>query len=158
MSSHAAPVQPQNAIARPGRWTVDPTQSTAVRAMRRGITAANAMLIATPEYNASLSGQLKNALDWASRPSAQSGLGGKPVAVIGAGPSRFGAVWAQAEARTVLSAAGARVIASELALPHAPEQFDANDGLVDPQVADRLGQLLHELAGVVQASEEARAA
>src|SRR5438445_7949550 len=69
----------------------------AVRELREAIRAADAVLIATPEYNHSLPGQLKNALDWASRPAGQSALSGKPAAVIGASKSMFGAVWAQAE-------------------------------------------------------------
>ena len=69
----------------------------AVRELREAIRAADAVLIATPEYNHSLPGQLKNALDWASRPAGQSSLTGKPAAAIGASKSMFGAVWAQAE-------------------------------------------------------------
>jgi chromate reductase len=74
----------------------------AVRGLRDAIESADALLIATPEYNASIPGQLKNALDWASRPFATNVLRGKPVAVIGASTGPFGAVWAQAELRKVL--------------------------------------------------------
>jgi chromate reductase len=75
----------------------------AVVALREAIARADALLIATPQYNASLPGQLKNALDWASRPYESNVLRGKPVAVIGASPSPSGAARSQAEARTVLA-------------------------------------------------------
>jgi chromate reductase, NAD(P)H dehydrogenase (quinone) len=68
----------------------------AVRELREAILAADAVLVATPEYNHSIPGVLKNALDWASRPAGQSALSGKPAAAIGASTGMFGAVWAQA--------------------------------------------------------------
>ena len=74
----------------------------AVARLRAAIADADAVLISTPEYNHSLPGQLKNALDWASRPLAQNVFRGKPAAVIGASTGMFGAVWAQAEGRKVL--------------------------------------------------------
>ena len=86
----------------------------AVARLRRAVARADAILIATPEYNSSLPGQLKNALDWLSRPYASNPLRDKPVAVIGASAGMFGAVWAQAETRRVLSAIGARVLDREL--------------------------------------------
>ncbi len=82
----------------------------AVQRLRDAVAGADAILISTPEYNASLPGQLKNALDWVSRPVATNPARNKPAAVIGASTSLFGAVWAQAEARKVLGAMGARVI------------------------------------------------
>jgi chromate reductase, NAD(P)H dehydrogenase (quinone) len=81
----------------------------AVARLRAAIAGADALLIATPEYNSSIPGQLKNALDWASRPIASSVLRNKPVAVVGASTGAFGAVWAQAELRKVLGATGAGV-------------------------------------------------
>ncbi len=69
----------------------------AVARLRRTIAAVDGVLIATPEYNGSIPGVLKNALDWASRPVSGSALRGKPIAVIGASTGLFGAVWAQAE-------------------------------------------------------------
>ena len=92
----------------------------AVRELREAILAADAVLIATPEYNHSIPGQLKNALDWASRPAGQSALNGKPAAAIGASKSMFGGVWAQAELRKVLAAMGGRVIEAELGSPPRP--------------------------------------
>ena len=82
--------------------------------LREAIREADAVLIATPEYNHSIPGQLKNALDWASRPAGQSALSGTPAAAIGASTGMFGAVWAQAETRKVLGALGGRVVEAEL--------------------------------------------
>jgi len=81
----------------------------AVAALRRAVADADAILFATPEYNSSIPGVLKNALDWVSRPVATNSLRNKPVAVVGASTGAFGAVWAQAELRKVLAAIGARV-------------------------------------------------
>ncbi len=95
----------------------------AVRELREAIAAADAVLISTPEYNASIPGQLKNALDWASRPFPDNALRGKPVAVVGASTTMFGAVWAQAELRKVLGAIGARVIDRDLPVAAAHQAF-----------------------------------
>lgn len=101
--------------------------AAAVLELREAIAQADAVLIATPQYNASLPGQLKNALDWVSRPYARNALRGKPVAVIGASPSPAGAARAQSEARVVLRAIGAEVLDAELAVARVSEQFD-DDG------------------------------
>ena len=82
----------------------------AVAALSAAIADADALLIATPEYNGSIPGALKNALDWVSRPVATTPLRGKPAAVVGASTGLFGAVWAQAELRKVLATIGARVV------------------------------------------------
>jgi chromate reductase len=112
---------------------------------------ADAVLIATPEYNSSIPGVLKNALDWLSRPLIESPLRNKPAAVIGASTSMFGAVWSQAETRKVLAAIGARVLDRELAVPQADEQFDARGRIVEPEVERELGGILLELVQAVQA-------
>jgi len=98
----------------------------AVRELREAIRGADAVLVATPEYNHSIPGQLKNALDWASRPAGQSALNGKPAAVIGASTGMFGAVWAQAETRKVLRALGGRVVEMELPVAEADRQLEAD--------------------------------
>ena len=120
----------------------------AVRRLRAALGAADAVLISTPEYNASLPGALKDALDWASRPFPDNCLRGKPVAVIGASTSLFGAVWAQAELRKVLATIGARVIDRELPVPRAQEAFDSSGALGDPQqqavLADIVAALVAE--------------
>jgi chromate reductase len=92
----------------------------------------------TPEYNASLPGQLENAFDWVSRPSDTNVLRGKSVAVIGASPSTRGTARAQADARKILSAIGSLVIEDGLGVPHAHRQFDSLDRLVDRELSDRL--------------------
>jgi chromate reductase len=92
-----------------------------VNHLKERIAAADVVLFATPEYNHSIPGHLKNALDWVSRPLADTPLRGKPVAVIGASTGMFGAVWAQAELRKVLAAIGARVLDRELPVPMADE-------------------------------------
>ena len=111
--------------------------------------AADAVLIATPEYNSSIPGQLKNALDWASRPFPDNALRNKPVAVIGASTGMFGAVWAQAEVRKVLGATGARVVDVELPVAGAEEAF-AGDRLADEELHERLAQILTELVEAVE--------
>ena len=104
---------------------LDPPAS--VEALKRAVQNADAVLIATPEYNSSIPGALKNALDWASRPLATNAFRNKPVAVIGASTGAFGAVWAQAELRKVLGAMGARVAEVELAVGHAHERLGDED-------------------------------
>src|SRR5437868_10751290 len=106
----------------------------AVAHLRAAIAGADAILIATPEYNSSVPGQLKNAIDWASRPLATNPLRNKPVAVVGASKGAFGAVWAQAELRKVLAAIGARVVEGEVAFGHAHERFDESGRLTEPNL------------------------
>ena len=117
----------------------------AVAALQRALADADALLIATPEYNGSIPGVLKNAVDWASRPVVSTPLRGKPAAVIGASTSLFGAVWAQAELRKVLATAGARVVDRELPVPQAEEAL-GEDGLpVDREAREQLQATLDEL-------------
>jgi chromate reductase len=127
----------------------------AVRRLWAEVDAADGVLIATPEYNHSIPGQLKNALDWLSRPLADSPLRNKPAAVVGASTGMFGAVWAQAEARKVLGAIGARVIDTEVPVPTAHEQFGDDGRLADFDVERALSDVLGELAGAVRAREAA---
>jgi chromate reductase len=119
----------------------------AVEAFRDLVREADAVFFATPEYNSSIPGALKNALDWASRPLATNVFRGKPVAVVGSSTGAFGAVWAAAELRKVLAAMGARVTAAELAVPHAHEGPDVREGL-----RDALDTLLAELSPVSAAA------
>ena len=134
------------------------TPAREVNEWRAAIDAADAVLFATPEYNFSVPGQLKNALDWASRPKSKAALLNKPVAVVGASKSMFGALWAQAELRKVLSASGARVLDAELAVATAHEAFD-EDSLIDAELADALGTVVKDLIDVArERSEPARLA
>jgi chromate reductase len=117
----------------------------AVAHWRDAIARADAILFATPEYNSSIPGQLKNAVDWASRPISEPALRNKPVAVIGASTGSFGAVWAQAELRKVLGSAGARVIDRELPIASARDAFTADATLKDDDVVLELEGILVEL-------------
>jgi chromate reductase len=126
-----------------------------VRDLREAVRDADAVLIATPEYNHSIPGQLKNALDWVSRPAGRSALGGKPAAVVGASTGMFGAVWAQAELRKVLGALGGRVIEAELPIAHAAELRHGDRLELPPDQSEQLAEILAEL---VAAAEPAGAA
>jgi chromate reductase len=95
-----------------------------VRRLRQDWSAADAILFATPEYNGSVPGGLKNAVDWASRPRTEAALMNKTVAVIGASTGRFGALWAQQDLRRILGIAGARVVGDELPVARAQDGFD----------------------------------
>lgn len=117
-----------------------------VTALRHELSIADAVLISTPEYNASVPGALKNALDWASRPFPGNALRGKPVAVIGASQGIFGAVWAQADLRRILQAIGADVDDHGLAVGRAHEAFTAEGRLRDPQHAATLRAIVNGLA------------
>ncbi len=120
-------------------------QSEPVLDLKRRIAAADAVIFATPEYNHSIPGQLKNALDWVSRPLAETPLKKKPVAVIGASTGMFGAVWAQAELRKVLGAIGAHVIDRELPVPMADEIVSDPEKLEESGTHSLIVGLLAEL-------------
>src|SRR3954449_1036705 len=128
----------------------DNSQVQPVLDLKERIAAADAVLFATPEYNHSIPGHLKNALDWVSRPLADTPLKGKPVAVIGASTGMFGAVWAQAELRKVLGSAGGRVTDVELAVGHAHEPLDAAGHPTDPPQAEALRDAVGVLLGELQ--------
>jgi chromate reductase len=130
----------------------------AVARFRQAIAGADAVLFATPEYNSSIPGVLKNAVDWASRPPATNVLRNKPVAVIGASTGMFGAVWAQAELRKVLAAAGARVTEVELALGHAHERLDPAGHLVEPAEEEALRDSVRVLLGELESVGELESA
>jgi chromate reductase len=118
-----------------------------VSRLRSAIAQADAVLFATPEYNTTMPGQIKQVVDWASRPyGAGSALWGKPVAAIGASVTDYGAMWAQDHLRKALGLAGARVLPTELAVARAPELFDGHGNLVDAETRDRLAELVQRLA------------
>jgi chromate reductase, NAD(P)H dehydrogenase (quinone) len=122
----------------------------AVQKLREAIRDADAVLIATPEYNHSIPGQLKNALDWASRPAGQSALNGKPAATIGASTGMFGAVWAQAELRKVLGAMGGRVLEAELPVSHAADLHRSDRLELPPEQSEHLEEILSELVAAAE--------
>lgn len=120
-----------------------PAAPTTVTALRELVRDVDAVFIATPEYNSSIPGALKNALDWASRPLATNAFRNKPVAVISSSAGAFGGVWAAAELRKVLGAMGARVTDVELAVGHA-----------STDVADDVRQSLREGLDLLLAEAE----
>jgi len=118
-----------------------------VQRLREAWAGADAILFATPEYNGSVPGGLKNAVDWASRPPEQAALRNRTVAVIGTSTGQFGALWAQNDLRRILGIAGARVVGEALAVPRAQDGFSEQ---VRDQLHDVL-QLLAEAAAPVDA-------
>ena len=116
-----------------------------VEAFRSLVREADAVFFATPEYNSSIPGALKNALDWASRPLATNAFRNKPVAVIGASAGAFGGVWAAAELRKVLAAMGARVTEVEMAVGHAHDKLDDAGELADDDIRNGLREALETL-------------
>ena len=92
---------------------------------RSAVRESDLVVFATPEYNTTIPGQLKNAVDWASRPfGPDAALWNVPVAVMGASSTAYGAVWSQDHLRKALAKAGARVLGCDLAVPFAPTAFD----------------------------------
>jgi chromate reductase len=125
----------------------------AVAELMSAIAEADAVLFATPEYNASIPGALKNALDWVSRPIATTPLKAKPTAVIGASTGLFGAVWAQAELRKVLSTIGAQVVDRELPIGQVDEAL-GDDGLpLERDAVESLSATLDELLELADAAQ-----
>ena len=132
---------------------VDPAPP-GVAHLRTTIADADAVLFATPEYNSSIPGVLKNGLDWVSRPLMTNSLRFKPAAVCGASTGAFGAVWAQAELRKVLAAMGARVVEGEVPVGHAPARFDESRRLVDEEIRRQLAELVDSLVDAVADREQ----
>jgi chromate reductase, NAD(P)H dehydrogenase (quinone) len=128
----------------------------AVEALRDAMREADAVLVATPEYNSSIPGALKNALDWASRPAGESALMGTPAAVIGASTGMFGAVWAQAETRKVLGALGGRVLEREFPFPRAQDVYEDGELKLTPEQSSALNELVRELIASAEEAAEAR--
>jgi chromate reductase len=110
------------------------------------IARADGVFFVTPEYNSSIPGVLKNALDWVSRPIATNAMRNKPVSVIGASTGGFGAVWSQAELRKVLGAMGARVVDGEVAVGHAMDRFDSLGRLNDSNLEEQVREVVRQLS------------
>jgi chromate reductase, NAD(P)H dehydrogenase (quinone) len=119
-----------------------------IRRLREDWGSADAILFATPEYNGSVPGGLKNAIDWASRPTTDAALRNRTVAVVGASQGQFGALWAQQDLRRILGIAGARVVGEPVPVSRVHEGYDesAIDGIRDV------------LEALVQAADPAEAA
>ena len=124
----------------------------AVARLRAAVAGADGVLFTTPEYNSSIPGALKNALDWVSRPVATNAMRNKPVAVIGASTGGFGAVWAQADLRKVLATMGGRVVEGEVAVGHAMNRFDSLGRLDDPNLAEQVREVISVLLAEADAT------
>jgi chromate reductase len=117
-----------------------------VQRLRDEWGSADAILFSTPEFNGSVPGGLKNAVDWASRPRLEAALTNKTVAVVSASTGQFGGMWAQADLRKILGIAGARVVGDELPVTRAQERFDNEGRLLDGELFERLRLLLETIA------------
>jgi chromate reductase len=131
-----APIQPYNEDVRQ-RGFPPPEQ-----AFREAIRTADALLIVTPEYNRSIPGVLKNAIDWASRPPDQP-FNGKPTAIFGASPGMIATAVAQYDLRRFLGVLNAVVMNSpSVMIGHAAEKFDEQGRLTDQPTRELVAQLL----------------
>lgn len=129
-------------------------QPFAVGRFKGALREADAVLISTPEYNSSIPGVLKNALDWASRPLVESPVRNKPVAVLSSSTGMFGGVWAAAETRKVLGALGARTLDDTVSVPKADQRLAEG---VDATLRDELRTVVSALAAAVEARAAAAA-
>jgi chromate reductase, NAD(P)H dehydrogenase (quinone) len=114
--------------------------------LKTRVRAADAILLVTPEYNYSIPGVLKNAIDWASRPYGDNAWHGKPVAVMGASVGMLGSARAQYHLRQVFVFLNMYPVNQpEVMIAHAAERFDATGHLIDTQAQDLIRQLLRNL-------------
>lgn len=117
--------------------------------LRTRIRTSDAILIASPEYNGSITGVLKNLIDWASRPYGQSAFAGKPVSVIGASPSRFGALRSQQTTIGVLTSAEATVVGGPHPVKRVFRLVDSEGRIGDAATLSMLSDVLAELSSAV---------
>ena len=137
---------------------LEAVEQPAVEGLKAAIAEADGVLFATPEYNGSIPGQLKNALDWVSRPFDHNPLRNKPAAVVSASTGMFGAVWASAELRKVLGLIGARVLDRDTPVGLAKTAFEADGRLAGPETVEALHATVHDLVDMVREREQLRAA
>lgn len=116
-----------------------------VAALRQAAAEADAALVITPEYNGSIPGVLKNAIDWLSRPFGNGALKAKPIAVVGAALGKFGGVWAHDETRKSFGIAGPRVV-EDLKLSVHSTVFDGKHPRENAEVAGQLRDIVGKLA------------
>jgi chromate reductase len=120
------------------------TPPAAVVAFREAIAAADGLVVATPEYNGSIPGVLKNAIDWASRPRGAAALSGKPAAVLSVSPSPRGAQWAREDLEKVLRVAGAHVLDRSVGIASVHEAV-VEGRFVDGDLEQALSELMRTL-------------
>jgi chromate reductase len=127
------------------------TLPASVLEFKQQIHAADAVLFATPEYNYSLPGGLKNAIDWASRPFGESAWAGKPAAILGASVGGFGTARAQYHLRQILVALDMPVVTQpEVMIGNASQKFDQNGVLTDEPTREFIRKLLVALGRLVE--------
>lgn len=119
-----------------------------VTALRAAAAEADATLVVTPEYNGSIPGVLKNAIDWLSRPYGNGALKDKPLAVVGAALGQYGGVWAHDETRKSFGIAGPRVV-EDLKLSVPAATFDGKHPRENAEVAENLRDVVGKLAAEV---------
>ncbi|MDR0990226.1 MAG: NAD(P)H-dependent oxidoreductase [Propionibacteriaceae bacterium] len=120
------------------------TPPAAVQRLRDVIDQADAVVIATPEYNGAVTGVLKNALDWASRPHGASALSNKPVAIMAAVPSPNAALWARENLQRICAVIGAAALPQTVGIPAAPTVV-VDDEIRDPELRAEVVELLDRL-------------
>jgi chromate reductase len=138
----------------------DPDLDTAdvadiVSRFRREVAEADGLLLVTPEYNGSVPGALKNAIDWLSRPRGEAALAGKPVSITGTSTGQYGGLWAQSDLKKIVGIAGARVVGAELPVPSAGSAFGDDGSLTDSVQRRRVTEQLTELAAEIRLTQEA---
>lgn len=121
------------------------TPPAAAVALREAVAAADALLLSTPEYNASIPAVIKNAVDWLSRPAGDGAIKGKVTAVMGSGPGQFGGIWAQDELRKSAKIAGARVIEQGVAVPKVNNLVDEDGFLTSETWLTKIDALIAAL-------------
>ena len=119
-----------------------------VAALREAAAAADAALVVTPEYNGSIPGVLKNAIDWLSRPWGNGALKDKPLAVVGAALGQYGGVWAHDETRKSFGIAGPRVV-EDLKLSIPTKTLDGKHPRENAEVTATLRDIIEKLAAEV---------
>ncbi len=129
----------------------------AVLEFKQRILAADAILFATPEFNYSVPGALKNAIDWASRPFGKSAWTGKPAALMGASPGSLGTARAQYHLRQILVAFGMPVVSQpEVMIANAAQRFDPDGRLTDAPTREHIQKLLIALVQLVKADSASK--
>lgn len=128
----------------------------AVTVFKDKIRRADAILIATPEYQHGVPGVLKNALDWASRPPGDAPLQGKPAAIMGATTGSFGTARAQEQLRQTLTYNNCPTVKTpEVLVSEASDKVDANGEFTDSATLDFIGELLRELVDLTETYQNA---